>query len=333
MTMKNNLVDKYFPVLDKGFVALKDYMGDDSSIVRAARVSYGKGTKKVSDDETLIRHLIRNMHTSCVEMVTLCFHVKMPMDCMRQFLRHRTGSLVYCSVNEYSTRYSEVKDEFQTTQLGEWRLQSKSNKQGSEEGKIQFPDYINVDKSGHYLGEYTAEEYCCMSAGTHEENCFKKYKELLDFGIAREQARKILPLSTYTEAYWKIDLHNLFHFLRLRMDSHAQKEIRDYANVIAGIVYEICPLSYKAFHDYVLNSVRFSVEEQSAINSVIDYVAELGITEICDVERAIEDSKLGKREKTEFLDKMKKIMSGKLSHSLPSLDLTKAKTPEDFNND
>ncbi len=217
------ILGKKFQVLDKGFVRLVDYSGGDSSIVQAARVSYGAGTKKVSEDKGLIRYLMRNRHSTPFEMVELKFHVKVPMDAWRQWIRHRTAN-----VNEYSTRYSEAIDDKQQTNPENWRSQAKDNKQGS----LDFLD-INTG-SALSLAE---TEFHDLAA--------KLYRDRLDSGVAREQARKDLPLSTYTESYWKIDLHNLFHFLSLRMDLHAQLEIRQYANVIGkDIVSKVTPLAY-----------------------------------------------------------------------------------------
>ncbi|MEI6241707.1 MAG: FAD-dependent thymidylate synthase, partial [Planctomycetia bacterium] len=178
---------KKFPVLDDGFVALVDCMGDDGSVVQAARVSYGEGTRKVSDDRQLIRYLLRHAHTTPFEMAELKFVVRVPMDCWRQWIRHRTAS-----VNEYSTRYSLAIDSMQTTPLDEWRTQATVNRQGS---------------AG--LLDRTAGETFTAAETELQGLARKVYEERLEAGIAREQARKDLPLSTYTEAYWKIDLHNL----------------------------------------------------------------------------------------------------------------------------
>ncbi|MFM7033929.1 MAG: FAD-dependent thymidylate synthase, partial [Planctomycetia bacterium] len=186
---------KKFPVLDDGFVALVDVMGDDGSVVQAARVSYGEGTRKVSDDRQLIRYLMRHAHTTPFEMAELKFVVRVPMDCWRQWIRHRTAS-----VNEYSTRYSLAIDSMQTTADGEWRSQATNNRQGSA-GLV-------AEAEGRRLTQSEADL---------QGMARRVYEERLGAGIAREQARKDLPLSTYTEAYWKIDLHNLLHFLALRM--------------------------------------------------------------------------------------------------------------------
>ena len=228
-----------FSVLDNGFVRLVDFMGDDSSIVQAARVSYGDGTKKVNEDRGLIRYLMRNRHTTPFEMCEIKLHVRVPMDCWRQWIRHRTAS-----VNEYSTRYSIAIDAAKITKPDEWRVQATGNRQGSE-GLID-------EDTGSRLSQQEAEFHV---AGR------ELYEERLKAGVAREQARKDLPLSTYTEAYWKIDLHNLLHFLELRMDSHAQYEIRQYANVIGQIVSKWVPLTWEAFLDYRLNAMSLSATE------------------------------------------------------------------------
>lgn len=226
-----------FPVLDDGFVCLVDCMGDDAAIVQAARVSYGEGTRHVSDDRALIRYLMRHRHTTPFEMAEIKFLVRVPMDCWRQWIRHRTAN-----VNEYSTRYSVAIDSAQTTGPGEWRSQSAVNRQGS--GGFLSPEV------GRRLTD---------SERQFQNAARKLYEERLEAGVAREQARKDLPLSTYTEAYWKIDLHNLLHFLALRMDAHAQWEIRRYATVMGEqIVKPLFPLVWEAFEDYRLGTLFLS---------------------------------------------------------------------------
>lgn len=235
-----NLLGRKFDVLDDGFVRLVDVMGDDSSIVQAARVSYGEGTKKVSEDKALIKYLLRHRHTTPFEMCEIKLHVRVPMDCWRQWIRHRTAN-----VNEYSTRYSIAIDAAQTTEPEKWRLQAQGNRQGSD-------GYLPTE-AGLRLSQRESDLH---------DSCRQVYKERLDAGIAREQARKDLPLSTYTEAYWKIDLHNLLHFLALRMDSHAQYEIRQYATTIGNeIVSKWVPHTWSAFLDYRLNSISLSETE------------------------------------------------------------------------
>jgi thymidylate synthase (FAD) len=234
-------------VLDDGFVRVVDYMGSDSAVVQAARVSYGSGTKKVQQDRGLIRYLMRHRHSTPFEMCEIKLHVRVPMDAWRQWIRHRTAN-----INEYSTRYSIAIDASQTTSSDEWRLQAKSNKQGSD-------GYLEAEK-GKELSRREQEL----------QNLARiVYSERLEMGIAREQARKELPLSTYTEAYWKIDLHNLLHFLALRMDEHAQYEIRMYAKTIGEqIVSKWCPLSWEAFLDYRVNSVGLSHLESQIISMI-----------------------------------------------------------------
>jgi thymidylate synthase (FAD) len=236
----DEILGKPIKVLDDGFVRVIDYMGCDTSIVQAARVSYGKGTKKISRDRGLIRYLMQHYHTTPFEMCEIKFHLRIPMDCWRQWIRHRTAS-----VNEYSTRYSIAIDSAQETTADAWRLQTRSNKQGSS-GFIdiaQGETFSKKEKEFHDLAR-------------------SLYEERLQAGVAREQARKDLPLSTYTEAYWKIDLHNLLHFLHLRMEEHAQYEIRCYARTIGEeIVKRWCPLAWEAFMDYRYNATYFSVME------------------------------------------------------------------------
>jgi len=245
-----------FPVLDDGFVCLVDVMGDDSSIVQAARVSYGEGTKKVSDDRTLIRYLLRHRHTTPFEMVEIKFLVRVPMDCWRQWIRHRTAN-----VNEYSTRYSLAIDSAQTTPTHEWRTQAESNRQGS--GEALPPE----------LGEkMTASEK------EFQDHARRLYQERIDGGVAREQARKDLPLCTYTEAYWKVDLHNLLHFLSLRMDSHAQKEIRDYATTIGEkIIKPLFPVVWEAFQDYRMQAMYFTRLDVGVMTRLTQAANEQGV--------------------------------------------------------
>ncbi len=238
-----------FKVLDDGFVRVVDYMGCDESIVQAARVSYGKGTKKVNEDRGLIRYLLRHNHTTPFEMAEIKLHLRVPMDCWRQWIRHRTAN-----INEYSTRYSLAIDASQRTSPTEWRQQSKDNKQGSE-GFLEIGLGTQLSQQEQELQDFSR----------------RVYNERVEKGIAREQARKDLPLSTYTEAYWKIDLHNLLHFLLLRMHPHAQFEIRSYANVIGHeIVKRWCPTVWEAFIDYRLrgsNLTRLEIDVIRAIQS------------------------------------------------------------------
>ena len=238
---------KKFPVLNDGFVCLVDCMGDDSAIVQAARTSYGDGTRKVSDDRTLIRYLLRHQHTTpfVAEVKLIC-----PLRWLLAPWFVRTAS-----VNEYSTRYSIAIDSMQTTEPDEWRIQATSNRQGS----CGFLDSAEGAK-------LTAAEL------EFQNSARENYERRLEQGIAREQARKDLPLSTYTEAYWKCDLHNLLHFLVLRMEAHAQLEIREYATIIGEqIIKPLFPLSWEAFCDYGLNSVTLSNLEQKVIQRLAQY--------------------------------------------------------------
>ncbi|MCB2231580.1 FAD-dependent thymidylate synthase [bacterium] len=273
------LLDKQFDVLDHGFVRLIDYMGSDESIVQAARVSYGKGTKKVSEDRGLIRYLMRHKHTTPFEMVELKFHVKLPIFVARQWIRHRTAN-----VNEYSGRYSVMKEEFYLPPADALQYQSTVNKQGGEDGAV-IPDALADSFREH--------------AESTQKALYEKYSHFVDEGLARELARINLPLSLYTEWYWKIDLHNLFHFLRLRLDPHAQKEIRAYAEVMADITRTVCPMAYEAFEDYSLNAQYFSGPELAIIRPLLESFSG-------SVEELVERG-LSKREAREFLSKLEAV--------------------------
>ena len=245
---KNDLFGKEFKCLDKGFVRLIDVMGDDDAIVQAARVSYGKGTKSVRQDRELIRYLMRHRHTSPFEMVEFKFHVKLPIFVARQWIRHRTAN-----VNEYSGRYSQMKDEFYIPEKEQIRLQNKHNRQGrSEEG-------LDDKETDDIIEKY----------GSIQNMLFEEYNNLLSKDVARELARINLPLSTYTEWYWKIDLHNLLHFLNLRMDDHAQYEIRVYAYQIKDIINQFVPITMEAFEDYIIYSRTFSKDELNVLKEMI----------------------------------------------------------------
>ena len=271
------LVGKEFPCLDKGFVRLIDVMGDDNAIVQAARVSYGSGTKKVHEDRGLIRYLMRHLHTTPFEMVEFKFHIKLPIFVARQWIRHRTAN-----VNEYSGRYSEMKDEFYVPDPEQVRAQSATNKQG------------RADES--FAPEEAARIREMMR--TTQESLYGEYQELLDTNLAREIARINLPVSNYTEWYWKIDLHNLFHFLRLRIDAHAQYEIRVYGEAMASIVKAAVPLAYEAFEDYIVNSQKFSAQELHVIKSLLSSVP---------TEEELIAKGLSGREAREFIDKLSRL--------------------------
>jgi thymidylate synthase (FAD) len=285
----DNILGKPFKVLNDGFIRVIDYLGSDDSIVQAARVSYGAGTKKRHMDRGLIRYLMRHRHTTPFEMCEIKLHLRVPMDCWRQWIRHRTAN-----INEYSTRYSIAIDAAQTTQQDEWRLQGTVNRQGSE-GLLD-------QKLGE---EFTQDE-------TKLHNLSKEiYDKRIDAGVAREQARKDLPLATYTEAYWKIDLHNLLHFLALRMDPHAQLEIRKYAEIIGNeIVKRWVPMAWEAFQDYVVNSTTFSrleLDLMDAIYSGDRVKIEKLASDYGWMEKRDDGSLKGHIERLEFENKLKKL--------------------------
>lgn len=243
------ILDKEFPVLDKGFVRLVDYFGGDQRIVQSARVSYGEGTKSVSQDGALIDYLLRHQHTSPFEQVVMTFHVKMPIFVARQWVRHRTGRM-----NEVSGRYSIMKEEFYVPEAEKVAPQSKDNKQGR--ASEAFDSEI-ANKIINQLEE-------------GQKSAYENYSELLDAGLAREIARINLPLSLYTEFYWEMDLHNLFHFLKLRLDSHAQYEIRVYAEVMLEMCKKVAPMATESFINHQNNGVNFSGEEMDALRAILD---------------------------------------------------------------
>jgi thymidylate synthase (FAD) len=252
MTLRNEIdfdTDKsYVPVLDHGFVGLVDHMGSDDAIVRAARVSYGEGTKKVQGDRGLIRYLMRHEHTTPFEMVEVKFHIKLPIFVMRQLVRHRTASL-----NEYSARYSVITDEFYIPEPQNLKPQSTTNKQGraGELDDIQRQHIID-DMLGAW--DYNYELY---------------ERHINDFGLARETARAILPVGGYTECYWKANLKNFLHMARLRMDSHAQWEIQEFARAMYELARPLFPLACEAFEDYAVGSVKVSKLEVALLKRLI----------------------------------------------------------------
>jgi thymidylate synthase (FAD) len=227
-------------VLDHGLVRVIDYMGDDSAIVQAARVSYGAGTKHVQNDEGLIRYLMRHWHSTPFEMCEIKLHVKLPVFVARQWIRHRTAN-----VNEYSARYSILDREFYIPEPSQLAAQSVVNNQGRGE-------VLSGEESARVLEMLKSDA----------ARSYDHYTEMLSQdgqqGLARELARMNLPMNIYTQWYWKVDLHNLFHFLRLRADSHAQYEIRVYADIIAQITKDWLPLAFAAFEDYRMGGVTFS---------------------------------------------------------------------------
>jgi thymidylate synthase (FAD) len=246
------LLDQRIDVLDHGFVRLVDYLGGDARIVQSARVSYGEGTKTVREDRALIDYLLRNRHTSPFEQVILTFHVKMPIFVARQWIRHRTAR-----VNEISGRYSVMRDEFYVPRPEEVRFQDDVNRQGSSTADV--PEALR--------------ERVIVSLREAQRRTYAEYEGLLDDGIARELARVGLPLSLYTEMYWQIDLNNLFHFLRLRLDWHAQHEIRAYGDAIGRCVEAVAPLAYEAFEEHLLHGATLSRSELAALREALDVSA------------------------------------------------------------
>ncbi len=228
------------PVLDHGFVRMIDYMGDDAAICQAARVSYGRGTKSVQNDEGLIRYLMRHWHSTPFEMCELKLHVKLPVFVARQWIRHRTAN-----VNEYSARYSILDREFYIPRTEDLAAQSSQNNQGRG-------DVLGPEESARVL-DWLRED--AHRAYDHYEQMISDEGQQ---GVARELARMNLPANIYTQWYWKVDLHNLFHFLRLRADSHAQYEIRVYADAICEMVRDWVPAAYRAFEEYRLGGVTLS---------------------------------------------------------------------------
>lgn len=295
MTKQSDILNlnNYKPIHDHGFVGLVDTMPSinwpldenlfnglgpgDVAILQAARTSYGKGTKKVSEDKALIRYLMRHYHTTPFEMVETKWHVKLPIIVARQWIRHRTAS-----VNEYSGRYSEMTDEFYMPQPEHIMPQSKDNKQG------RAGEFHDVDKR------------TILAEMQHVPDiAYNSYQAMLKMGVAKELARAVLPVSNYTEWYWKVNLHNLFNFLRLRADPHAQYEIRAYAEVMLEMVRPLAPVAVQAFEDYVLYGQRFSKQELSILRNWLknDNIEDFIQSDYCCF--------LSKREKEEFINKIK----------------------------
>ena len=237
------------PVLDHGFIRVVDYMGDDAAVVQAARVSYGRGTKSVSSDAGLIAYLMRHRHSTPFEMCEIKLHVKLPMFVARQWIRHRTAN-----VNEYSARYSILDREFYVPAAEQVAMQSATNRQGRGEG-LADGDAARVRDIMRAQGEAAFDVYDALLADAAEGGP----------AVARELARAVLPLATYTQWYWKIDLHNLLHFIALRADPHAQSEIRAYADVLTEIVRKWVPVTANAFESYRLHGASLSREQLEVI--------------------------------------------------------------------
>lgn len=280
--------------LDHGFIRLVDIMPrvseddeittGDFAIVQAARVSYGKGTKSVREDRGLIRYLMRNWHTSPLEQVELKFHCKMPIFVARQWVRHRTAN-----INEYSGRYSEMSSEFYLPEGDRIQTQSITNKQGSS------GESLDVLVASRIIDEME----------TLNENAYSEYKKLIEAGVSRELSRVLLPVSNYTEWYWKIDLLNLFKFLKLRMDSHAQYEIQVYAEAIFALIKDLFPLSCEAFEDYWLNGVNFSAEQLKWIQHILK-TSNSEVEKQLNIDLINEKSEMSKSEKEDLIKKIYK---------------------------
>ncbi|USO02338.1 MAG: FAD-dependent thymidylate synthase [Alphaproteobacteria bacterium] len=265
----DKILGQEFKILDHGFIRVVDYMGTDSSIVQAARVSYGKGTKQLSQDRGLIHYLLRHKHTTPFEMCEIKLHVKMPIFVARQWIRHRTAN-----INEYSARYSILDNEFYIPRPEDISTQSAVNKQCRETEPLPKEQ---SDKIIEILSGNAAQSY-------------EQYESLInDYDLARELARANLPINVYTQMYWKIDLHNLMHFVKLRADPHSQYEIRVYAEVMQDIIAKWVPLTYEAFMNYSVNGQNFSDEAVKALKRMLKGEK---ITQ--------EDTKMSKREWDEF---------------------------------
>lgn len=252
-----------------GVVELVDVMGTDEDVEHAARISYGEGTRSVSKTRQLLRYLMRHKHTSPFEMCEVKFYIKLPVFVMRQIVRHRTANL-----NEYSGRYSIMSDDMYLPEDSYISKQSKTNNQGRGE---------EIEQKGLVKFEFNRQY----------DNALQSYRNLLDLDVARELARTVLPVGNYTEVVWKIDLNNFFHFCKLRMDSHAQIEVRDYANAMYELVKPKFPISCEAFEDYILNSKTFSAKEMNIIKDNLNgswVMSKYGLSE---------------RESKEFLEKLK----------------------------
>ncbi len=268
------------PLLDYGFVRVIDYFGDDAAIVQAARVSYGKGTKKVSDDRNLIRYLMRHRHSTPFEMCEIKLHVKLPIFVARQWIRHRTAN-----VNEYSARYSILDREFYVPVPAQLAKQSRTNRQG----RGDVLEGSEAENALSTIENLSSEAYAAYTRLLNEDQSGALIEPDRD-GLARELARMVVPTNFFTQWYWKIDLNNLFHFLSLRADAHAQYEIRVYADAIADIVEKWCPIAFEAFRDYRMTGTAVSGPGMGVIKRLL---AGEKVTQ--------ENSGLGKREWSELM--------------------------------
>ena len=263
-----------------GFVKLLDVMGDDEEVENSARISYGEGTRKVNQTRNLIRYLMRHKHTSPFEMCEVKFHLKLPIFIMRQLVRHRTANL-----NEYSGRYSVMSNEYYLPEADYLQKQSSTNNQGRDEvhpstGLLHF-EFNRVYDNAHIA-----------------------YENLLEENVARELARAVLPVANYTECIWKIDLHNFFHFVKLRSDNHAQKEIKDYSDAMYELVKPKFPLCCEAFEAYIQEAATFSKQEMEVIKKLFEYSDTKAALTGMSIKDGTLKHRLGKRESKEFLEKI-----------------------------
>lgn len=307
MTLQSQVVgdDKYLPVLDHGFVGLVDHMGSDNAIVSAARVSYGDGTKTVREDRGLIRYLVRHKHTSPLEMCEVKLHLKLPIFVMRQLVRHRTSSL-----NEYSGRYSVLTDEMYVPDIANILPQSKTNKQGRA-GELSKRDALHAQAT--IANSVAASHHAYQQLLNDVEGDFSE--EFPEEGVARELARITMPVAGYTELYWKQNLHNLFHMLKLREDSHAQWEIQEFARAIYKLVQPLFPAACEAYEDYLRDSKTLSGMENEFLQVLITRSNEYDLSfaesyahilSQYETETALADAfRLSKRELTEFKQNFK----------------------------
>jgi len=288
----------YIKYLDHGFVGLVDTMGSDEAIVQAARVSYGDGTKGTRNDRALIRYLVKHRHTSPLEMCEVKFHLKMPIFVMRQHVRHRTANL-----NEYSGRYSIMSDEFYVPDKANLKPQSAINKQGRDGTLIPLEETMCYNTIKR-IGQENYNDYLSLLGENPNDNY--NIDSNLRQGLSRELARAVLPLNNYTELYWKIDLNNFFHYVKLRADYHAQWEIQELARAMYSLIVDKFPLACEAYEDYIENATTVSRMEKDLIKRIMSSKRWLDVQQDYRTEELLaENYGMSKRELTEFIDKWK----------------------------
>lgn len=288
----------YIKYLDHGFVGLVDTMGSDEAIVQAARVSYGDGTKGTRNDRALIRYLVKHRHTSPLEMCEVKFHLKMPIFVMRQHVRHRTANL-----NEYSGRYSIMSDEFYVPDKANLKPQSAINKQGRDGTLIPLEETMCYNTIKR-IGQENYNDYLSLLGENPDDNY--NIDSNLRQGLSRELARAVLPLNNYTELYWKIDLNNFFHYVKLRADYHAQWEIQELARAMYSLIVDKFPLACEAYEDYIENATTVSRMEKDLIKRIMSSQRWLDVQQDYRTEELLaENYGMSKRELTEFIDKWK----------------------------